>query len=225
MVKVIVGRVWRRFNRLAARAWLATQVDSGGPSLLRFGEGHAAWWALADTPAGAIAYCGGVGMDATFDFALADELGLEVHSFDPTPSSIAYMERENRGRVNFHTWGMLDRDATIRFHAPLDASHANWFVDNLHGTSDYFEAECFTIKTIMAKLGHDHIDLLKIDIEGSWGQVLQSMLQDGIHPKLLCVEFDSPAPLPRVRKSVQALKQAGYSLVAREKENCVFVKQ
>jgi len=224
MLRVTAGRLWRRLNRIAARAWLSTQVGDNTHDLICFGEGHAAWWVLADMAPGSVAYCGGVGMDATFDFELADKLDLEVHSFDPTPSSIAYMERENRGRVHFHPWGMLDQDSTIRFHAPLNSAHANWFVDNLHNTDEFFEAECWTVGTIMRKLGHDRIDLLKIDIEGSWGRVLSRMLADGIHPHVLCVEFDSPAPLPRVRKTVRALQKAGYELTRRDKENCVFLK-
>lgn len=224
MSKVLAGRIWRRLNRLAARSWLRTQVTQGDFDFIRFGEGHAAWWVLSDIRPGSIAYCGGVGLDATFDFEIAEERALQVHSFDPTPGSIAYMERENKGRVSFHPWGIFDKDSTIRFHAPMDQTHANWFVDNLHNTEGFFEAECFTIETIMRKLGHDKIELLKIDIEGSWGQVLTSMLSSGIHPRVLCVEFDSPAPLPRVRKTVRALQAAGYVLARRDKENCVFVK-
>ena len=225
MVKVLAGRVWRRANRLLSRAWLRTQIDRGNYQFERFGEGHAAWWVLKDIQPGSIAYCGGVGQDATFDFDLAEKMGMEVHSFDPTPNSIAYMERENRGRVSFHAWGMLDRDQTIRFHAPLDQSHANWFVDNLHGTDNFFEADCFTIETIMKKLGHETIELLKIDIEGSWNRVLSSMLDSRIHPHIVCVEFDSPAPLLRVRRTVRALQSAGYRLARRDKENCVFVRE
>lgn len=225
MAKVLAGRIWRRLNRLAARAWLGTQTTVGNYDFIRFGEGHAAWWVLSDIPQGAVAYCGGVGLDATFDFELAEKLGLEVHSFDPTPGSIAYMQRENRGRVQFHPWGIFDKDSTIRFYAPLDPTHANWFVDNLHQTDTFFEADCFTMATIMQKLGHNKIDLLKIDIEGSWGQVLDSMLASGITPRILCVEFDSPAPLTRVRRSVRNLQKAGYVLARRDKENCVFVKQ
>lgn len=225
MVKVLAGRVWRRANRLLSRAWLRTQIDPGDYQFERFGEGHAAWWVLKDIKPGSIAYCGGVGQDATFDFDLAEKMGMEVHSFDPTPNSIAYMERENRGRVIFHAWGMLDRDQTIRFHAPLDQSHANWFVDNLHGTDNFFEADCFTIETIMKKLGHEGIELLKIDIEGSWNRVLSSMLDSRIHPRIVCVEFDSPAPLLRVRRTVHTLQSAGYRLARRDKENCVFVRE
>ena len=148
---------------------------------------------------------------------------MEVHSFDPTPGSIAYMERENKGRVDFHPWGMLDRDQLVRFHSPANPKHANWFVDNLHGTTDYFEAPCYTVKSIMERLGHEQIELLKIDIEGSWGQVLTSMLSDGVRPRTICVEFDSPAPLSRVRKMTRSLQEAGYVLARRDKENCVFI--
>ncbi len=223
VVKRYAGGAWRRVNRYVSRTWLSSQIKDGGFAFERYGKGHAAWWVPSDTKAGAVAYCGGVGRDATFDFALAEEKGMVVHSFDPTPGSIAYMERENRGRVQFHPWGMLDRDQLVRFHSPANPKHANWFVDNLHGTSDYFEAHCFTISTIMEKLGHDKIELLKIDIEGSWGQVLSCMLENGIHPRTVCVEFDSPAPLSRVRGMTRALQKAGYVLARRDKENCVFV--
>lgn len=225
MLKRYAGGAWRRANRYVSRAWLRTQLRPGERTFERFGEGHAAWWVPSDTQPGAVAYCGGVGQDATFDFALAEEKGMEVHSFDPTPGSIAYMERENGGRVHFHPWGMLDNDKVMRFHAPANPKHANWFIDNLHSTEDFFEAHCFTMQTIMSKLGHSSIELLKIDIEGSWGQVISSMLASGIRPRTVCVEFDSPAPIARVRRITKALQNAGYELVRRDKENCLFVMQ
>lgn len=225
MIKLYAGRIWRRVNRYVSRTWLGMQTQPEGFSFERYGVGHAAWWVPNDTKPGAVAYCGGVGQDATFDFALVDEKGMEVHSFDPTPGSIAYMERENHGRVNFHPWGMLNRDEVVRFHAPANPQHANWFIDNLHGTEDFFEAPCFTIKTIIEKLGHSEIELLKIDIEGSWGPVLESMLDSRIYPRTVCVEFDSPAPLLRVRRITRALQSVGYVLARRDKENCVFIRR
>ena len=71
MIKLVFGRAWRRINRIAARAWLRTQVQPTNTQFERFGEGHNAWWVLKDTPPGSIAYCGGVGLDATFDFEIA----------------------------------------------------------------------------------------------------------------------------------------------------------
>ncbi len=225
MLKLYAGRAWRRGNRILSRAWLRLQVKQGGEQWERYGEGHAAWWVTSDITPGSIAYCGGVGVDATFDFAIAEKKGMQVHSFDPTPTSIAYMERENAGRVQFHPWGMLDRDETMRFHAPLNPNHPNWFIDNLHGTDDYFEAECLTIPSIMQKLGHDAVELLKIDIEGSWAPVIDAMIKGGVYPRIVCVEFDSPAPILRVRRTVKQLNQAGYRLARRDKENCVFIRE
>lgn len=225
MLKLYAGRAWRRGNRILSRAWLRMQVKQGDEQWERYGEGHAAWWVTSDIAPGSIAYCGGVGVDATFDFALADEKGMQVHSFDPTPTSIAYMERENAGRVKYHPWGMLDRNETMRFHAPLNPNHPNWFIDNLHGTDDYFEAECLTIPAIMQKLGHDEVELLKIDIEGSWGQAIDGMIAGGVYPRIVCVEFDSPAPILRVRRTVKQLRDAGYRLARRDKENCVFIRE
>ena len=149
---------------------------------------------------------------------------MDVYSFDPTPSSIDYMERRNKGRVSFYPWGMLDKDQTTRFYSSFNPAHNIWFVEDLHGVGDYIEAQCFTVATIMQKLGHERIDLLKIDIEGSWQQVLSRMLADGVLPRLVCVEFDSPAPLLRVRRTVRALQASGYVLAKRDKENCAFVR-
>jgi hypothetical protein len=33
-------------------------------------------------------YCGGVGLDATFDLGFIERYGCAVHAFDPTPSTI-----------------------------------------------------------------------------------------------------------------------------------------
>jgi FkbM family methyltransferase len=221
----MLGMAWRRINRDVSRAWLRTQIIKSRVVLERFGDGHAAWYVRQDTAPGSIAYCGGVGRDATFDFELASRKNMQVHSFDPTPGAIAYMETENQGRVQFHPWGMMDEDQTIRFYAPRDPRHANWFAENIHHTHEFFEANCYSIASIMNKLGHDHVDLLKIDVEGSWFKILKGMLDDGILPPTLCVEFDSPAPLGRVRPIVRRLQENGYQLVLSEHANCVFLRR
>jgi FkbM family methyltransferase len=222
-MRVFLGRVRRYLDRGGSRRWIARCVVDGAITMVKCGTTKEAWWAPADIAPGAIVYCGGVGRDATYDFCLAEEKGLEVHSFDPTPMAIAYMAGENRGRVAFHPWGMMGQDRIVRFHAPVDIEHTSWFAENLHGTSEFFEAECLTMKSIMARLGHAHVDLLKIDIEGSWHSVLLNMLADQVYPTTVCVEFDSPAPLARVRKVTLALENA-YRAVLQEGDNVAFYR-
>jgi len=223
-MRTFLGRVWRRLNRSVSRAWLTRQLSPSPVRLECFGEGGEAWYVPADIAPGAVVYCGGVGLDASYDFALAEIKRCEVHSFDPTPLAIDYMDRMNQGRVRFHPWGMLDSDSLISFYAPYDLSHGSWFAENLHNSATRIEAQCYTVRTIMARLGHDHIDLLKIDIEGSWYAVLLRMVEDRIFPGMICVEFDSPAPLGRVRTVTRALLDNGYKLVLREHDNAVFLR-
>jgi len=224
-MKTFLGRAWRRSNRAVSRAWLNTKVSPSNIVLEKYGNRAEAWYVAADIAPGAIAYCGGVGRDASYDFALVEQKHLQVYSFDPTPNAIAYMEKENQGRVDYRPWGLLDSDRTITFYAPFNPAHSSWFAENLHGTSTSVDAQCFTIKTVMEKLGHDHIDLLKIDIEGSWHAVLTQMIADSIFPDMICVEFDSPAPINRVYAVAKGLFRNGYKLVLREFDNAVFVRQ
>jgi hypothetical protein len=42
----------------------------------------------------------------------------------------------------------------------------------------------------MNKYNHEHINLLKLDIEGAEIKVLEQMFDDNIYPNYLCIEFD-----------------------------------
>jgi cell division protein FtsX len=62
----------------------------------------------------------------------------------------------------------------------------------------------------MKKLGHDRIDLLKMDIEGAEEPVLDRMLAEGPLPRVLCIEFDTPQSPWALRRRLRRLEDAGY---------------
>ena len=73
-------------------------------ALERLGNGDGAWTVpKKDLTPGAVCYCIGIGCNASFDLALADRSSTQVHSFDPTPSSIEYMNRNPEWPINFHS--------------------------------------------------------------------------------------------------------------------------
>ena len=76
----------------------------------------------------------------------------------------------------------------------------------------------------MKELGHDHPDLLKMDIEGAQHVVIESLVHDRVLPAVLCVEFDQPALLSDTRRSLRLLRGAGYALVKGEGFNMTFVR-
>lgn len=194
--------------------------------LRRLGSDYGGWWIPINLIGeNSICYCAGVGLDATFDVALADELSCCVFSFDPTPFSIAYTATVESPRISFYPWGVWCRDEKMTFFSPSWSDRESLSVYDLHYGQESFIAPCFRISTIMQRLGHDRLDLLKLDIEGAWGDVLDDMLDSGIRPTILCVEFDSPAPPQRVLRLVQRLKSERYRLVKTERDNTLFVRR
>lgn len=96
---------------------------------------------------------------------------------------------------------------------------------NLQNTVDYIEAPCRRISSLMSELGHDRLDLIKIDIEGAEYEVLRSMLEDSVTVNVLCIEFDQPSPFRRTVRAVRQLRGAGYRLVHVDGWNCTFVRE
>jgi FkbM family methyltransferase len=167
----------------------------------------------------------GVGEDITFDLELIRRFGCSVHAFDPT-SRAAQHVAANAGtieRFHFQPVGLWSEDAEIKFYVPKNRQHVSHSIVNLQGTDDYFIGRCRRLSSLMAQLGHGHLDLLKLDIEGAEYAVLQSMVADRIFPTVLCVEFDQPMPFRRTMAAVRALLRAGYQTCFIERWNFTFV--
>jgi hypothetical protein len=82
-----------------------------------------------------------------------------------------------------------------------------------------------------AERGIDRLALLKLDIEGAEYAVLDEMLDGGVRPTQVLVEFDelhlplSPLAVLRVGRRVRRLRAAGYALVMTERTNFVFARR
>ena len=63
------------------------------------------------------------------------------------------------------------------------------------------------LTTIMERLGHDHIDLLKMDIEGAEYGVIADLLSCNIRVNQLLVEFHHRWPEVGVNKTKHAIRQ------------------
>lgn len=218
---VFLGRAWRNINRQISRLYLERHNRHESHDIVKLGSEAHGWYAPTDLPNDVRCYCIGVGRDATFDFELAEQ-GAEVHSFDPTPGAISYMEQNNQGRVTFHPWGVLDKDSTMRLYFSMPQNPGLYFAHDLHKTGKYHEVPCYRFATIMQNLGHDEVYLVKLDIEGGWYEAVLDMLNSGIRPVFMEIEFDSPAPIWRVARVNSALNRAGYRLVLRQGDNAVY---
>ena len=81
----------------------------------------------------------------------------------------------------------------------------------------------------MSMYNHKHIDLLKLDIEGSEVEVLNKMLDDEIYPTYLCIEFDLKLKNKdnnnSTEKLIERLKSNNYKILLNEKMNITFEKK
>jgi len=71
------------------------------------------------------------------------------------------------------------------------------------------------LATIMEKLGHDHIDVLKMDIEGAEYGVIADLLSCEIRVDQLLVEFHHRWPevgLDKTRRAIHELNERGYRI-------------
>lgn len=205
------------------------------PSLTHIGSHYGGWIVPSDLfDEESICYCAGVGEDITFDIGLIKRFDCKVFAFDPTPRAIDHVgeEADDLDRYKFFPWGLWDENTEKEFYAPQNPSHVSHSILNLQSTDSGFTAEVKRLSNIMDTLGHDELDLLIIDIEGAEYKVINSIVEDNLDIKVLCVEYDEVYnPLDRdyvsrIKKSLSKLRKSHYKIVASDnKGNYTLVRE
>lgn len=182
------------------------------------------WWF---TPEGlnseSIVYSLGVGDDIDFDLSVIEKYGVKVHAFDPTPSSIDMLDgRDLPQRFEFHPWAVTATDGSLTFYPRLkkDGTKSDvmyTMIAEEETIDDAIEVAAYSLSTITEKLGHQKIDLMKMDIEGAEYEVLDDLIASPIKPTQLLVEFHHRFPgigLDKTADAIERLRAAGYRIFA-----------
>lgn len=196
-----------------------------------------------------ICYCFGAGEDISFEIELINTYQCDVWCFDPTPRSIHHIQKlieasllstpfytlgpENykyplsgitQNKLHFFPLGLWDKDERVKFFSPQTPAHVSHSIVNLQNTHNYFEAPCKKISTIMNELGHSHLDLLKIDIEGAEYRVIKNIIDEKIFPNLFCIEFHS-LPNHNITYYCNLLIDSGYQLISTVNMDYLFIRK
>lgn len=184
---------------------------------LRLGNVGVAW-SLCPTSLSerSVIYSFGVGEDISFDLQLIERFGSVVHAFDPTPRSIEWIAKQSvPSNLHFHAFGVAPYDGVCKFSPPFDQDHVSYTVLKRESARPAVDLPVQKLATIMSDLGHDKIDLLKMDIEGAEYSVLADLLTSHIRVDQLLVEFHHRFPEVGVNKTkaaIKALNAAGYRI-------------
>lgn len=165
-----------------------------------------------------VVYSFGVGEDVSFDLELIHRYGLVVHAFDPTPHSIEWIStRSLPDAFVFHPVGLAAYDGVARFHPPDNPTYKSYSLLDADPGARTVEAPVKRLSSIMRDLGHDRIDLLKMDIEGAEYDVLPDVLDAHVPVDQILVEFHHRFPsvgIDATRNALRLLKEHGYRIIS-----------
>jgi len=200
--------------------------------IYRFGSDYGGWDVVTTgLDSQSVVYSFGIGEDATFDIALIDKFGLTVHAFDPTPRSIEWVKRQALSdHFVLHEYGVASFDGEVSFYPPENLNHVSHTILERPSTKDrLITVPVKLITTIIEELGHDRIDILKMDIEGAEYQVIQDLYRSKIRPEQILVEFHhrfDGIGIESTRDAIDCLKSMGYGLfsVSSSQQEFCFIR-
>lgn len=219
-------RSFRDF-RFRSFYWLLTRRFQGLERL-----GGTCTWTInpAELGPSSTVLCAGAGNDISFEKALIERFGCRVILLDPSPTGKATFGRDlisDPALLSFLPYGLAGEDGTFSFTAPEDPAEGSFSATRRSG-NHALDLECKSVPTLMAQLGWKRIDLLKMDIEGFEYGVLESLDQNKIDVRQICVEFHHGAGFRATRsdtiKAILNLRRSGMTLVHRVHFDHTFCK-
>jgi len=194
-----------------------------------------------------IVYSFGIGENVEFDQKMIQKFNLEkLYAFDPTPKSIHYVQTQqevgllDRNRFQLFPVALVG-DATqteMKMFLPKNSKFVSGSVikssnsDHLD-EGNYVMVKAMDLPRIMKMLNHDHIDLLKLDIEGAEFDVFKALLSNGsfTYCNQVLVEqharfFDPKVGKQKLEEMNQLLIGNGFILIHVEKdEEYTYVRE
>lgn len=164
-----------------------------------------------------IVYSLGVGRDITFDLTLIRRFGLTIHAYDPTPGAKVWLASQSLPeQFVFHGVGIADFDGQAKFYLP---SRPDLISHSIIHARQYSEesilAPMMRLGSVMNRLGHTRIDVLKMDIEGAEYGVLEDIARGKIPVGQILVEFHhrlSSIGRDKTRRALYLLADCGMKI-------------
>lgn len=220
--KVLLGRDFYQFRQLKKNH-------------LKFGNKFADWTFCPDSIGeDSVIYSFGVGGDISFDLQLMKRFHLHVHAFDPSPESVAWIEKQDLpDEFHFYPYGLAAKDGEISFAEPSDPGIHSLFSTHSEGKAGEGLVQhvlpVHRLATIVKKLGHQKIDILKMDIEGAEYEVIEDIITLPLPVSQVLIEFHhrfTHIGLKKSREAIAKLNRAGYKIfkVSASGEEFSFIK-
>lgn len=167
-----------------------------------------------------IIYSFGIGEDISFDKTIIENHDCQVFGFDPTPKAINWVNRQNLpAKFNFFEFGISNESGFVDFYLPKNPEYVSgsYIIQNNISVKEKIIVKMKSFKDIINELGHKHIDVLKMDIEGAEYEVIENMLNAKISIDQILIEFHERLfenGKFQTQKVIKKLNSYGYEIFA-----------
>jgi FkbM family methyltransferase len=163
-----------------------------------------------------LCYSVGAGGETSVDMDLIARYGITVRSIDPIPKyvQLALEHAEGNPRLTAHEAAVAAVDGPIRMqqtHDPLSESVSS---AGLYDSRSYVEFRGRTLPSLMAELGDQRIDLLKLDIEGGEYEVIPSLDLQALGVKVFATQLHHTGTVRDALRLIAMVSEQGYDAVA-----------
>ncbi|MCR5775472.1 MAG: FkbM family methyltransferase [Lachnospiraceae bacterium] len=221
MRSTIFKKIKRRMGRGKRRALLTSCTREY--NVVRYGNAYGGFCIYDEklkAAASPVIYTFGIGEDLSFSEALSDAFDPEIYAFDPTPRAGIYVKQHrlsDRKTFHFSPVGLSSKDGTELFYLPENDDFVSGSAVTRDGMKEKgITVDMRTIDTLAKENGHEHIDLLKMDIEGSEFEVIRGYDPRSVTIDQICMEvhdrFFDDGP-ERLVSLLDKMKELGYCLI------------
>jgi len=205
------------------------EVDCPGQVFL--GSKYGGWWVCPSTISpSSIIYSFGVGDDISFDLAMIERYQAHVYAFDPTPRSINWLQSQKLPEpFHFFDYGLAKFDGPAKLYPndkPDSKRNSHSILIRRTGETEGLDVQFHRLKTVMDKLGHEKIDILKMDIEGAEYEVIDDILASDIKIDQILVEFHhnkfKKIGVSDTKKAIRKLQENGFKLFSISRKQVEF---
>ena len=200
-------------DRYFDRAWIifcSSLVMFSHVNKVRIGSEYGGW-TICPSRIGfdSIVFSAGIGEDITFDTELIKQYCCSIRAFDPTPRVLAWLKEQDLPEKFIYLGvGIANFDGEANFFPPENPNFVSHSILKRSQTEDgAIIVKVKKLATLMRESGLEHIDILKMDIEGAEYNVISDILSDGILPGQILVEFHHFQPNIGRSKTIKATMQ------------------
>lgn len=210
-----------KVRRAVRRRWFERRLERTPlrptAGVVELGSSYGGWKMPGDLIESSwLCYGVGAGGDVSFDLELIERYGLTVRVFDAVAEFVDQAIEQAAGdpRLSAHQAVVAPRDGPVRMQRSHDPRSRSVSSAGLYESDSFIELPGRTIESLMAELGDERVELLKLDIEGAEYEVLPTLDLPALGVKVFATQLHHTGSVSQAQALIEGLRRQGYEAVA-----------